>query len=132
MGIQDQRLLAWIADGYKHKLFASEPKKEDTILPCDGDSFALLPEDTCNTYAELGSLHQSLCRNNFESGAQCRTGQATPQRDPERLPRVLDTLARTHSKICQVRGHPRLEFHDRRVLRHELAVRGQADLVPEP
>nr|XP_034317941.1 uncharacterized protein LOC105331026 isoform X45 [Crassostrea gigas] len=49
----DERLMAWVADGYKHKLFADDAKNDDDIRPCDSDSFVLLPEEKTDTYAEL-------------------------------------------------------------------------------
>lgn len=45
--------MAWVADGYKHKLFADDAKNDDDIRPCDSDSFVLLPEEKTDTYAEL-------------------------------------------------------------------------------
>ena len=55
MVFEDGKLLAWIADGYKHKLFASDAKKESVgdIRPCETDNFALLPEDQVETYAGI-------------------------------------------------------------------------------
>lgn len=49
----DERLMAWVADGYKHKLFADDAKNDDDIRPCDSDSFVLLPEEKTDTFAEL-------------------------------------------------------------------------------
>ena len=49
----DERLLAWVADGYKHKLFADDAKNDDDIRPCESDSFVLLPEENTDTFAEL-------------------------------------------------------------------------------
>ncbi|XP_056021394.1 uncharacterized protein LOC125675297 isoform X36 [Ostrea edulis] len=49
----DERLMAWVAEGYKHKLFADDAKKDDDIRPCESDSFTLLPEEKTNTFAEF-------------------------------------------------------------------------------
>ncbi|KAK3084885.1 hypothetical protein FSP39_020788 [Pinctada imbricata] len=56
MVFDDSKLLAWIADGYKHKLFARDPEKpseEAEIRPSASDNFALLPEDQINDFAEV-------------------------------------------------------------------------------
>jgi hypothetical protein len=45
--------MAWVAEGYKHKLFADDAKKDDDIQPCATDSFILLPEDDTETFAEF-------------------------------------------------------------------------------
>ncbi|XP_061188746.1 uncharacterized protein LOC133196917 [Saccostrea echinata] len=49
----DERLMAWVAEGYKHKLFADDAKTDDDIRPCESDSFVLLPEEKTDTFAEL-------------------------------------------------------------------------------
>lgn len=70
--------LAWIADGYKHKLFANESRKCTEVLPQD-DSFALLPSEKTDTYAEVRLKPPSPLERHVRKARTTRPGTAPPR-----------------------------------------------------
>lgn len=70
--------LNWIADGYKHKLFANDAQKSSEVLPQD-DSFALLPSEKTETYAGVRIIPPSPLESHLIKARRNRPGTAPPR-----------------------------------------------------
>lgn len=78
--------LNWIAEGYKHKLFANDARKSAEVLPQD-DSFTLLPSEKIDTYAGLRIKPPSPLDKHVARARNKRPGTAPPRFGGNKLER---------------------------------------------
>ncbi|VDI00702.1 Hypothetical predicted protein [Mytilus galloprovincialis] len=116
--------LAWIADGYKHKLFASDARKSTEVLPQD-DSFVLRSSEKTDTYAELRIKPPSPLQKHASRARNQRPGTAPPSYGGRRTERPWSSKSnksRLSNESPRPPNQPRIRSAGSVVERHRVAA----------
>ncbi|XP_071179765.1 uncharacterized protein [Mytilus edulis] len=116
--------LAWIADGYKHKLFASDARKSTEVLPQD-DSFVLRSSEKTDTYAELRIKPPSPLQKHVSRARNQRPGTAPPSYGGRRTERPWSSKSnksRLSNESPRPPNQPRIRSAGSVVERHRVAA----------
>ncbi|CAC5411178.1 unnamed protein product [Mytilus coruscus] len=116
--------LAWIADGYKHKLFASDARKSTEVLPQD-DSFVLRSSEKTDTYAELRIKPPSPLQKHVSRARNQRPGTAPPSYGGRRTERPWSSKSnksRLSTESPRPPNQPRIRSAGSIVERHRVAA----------